>query len=105
MEFYINKFQLYEECLDDVLNSHVGSIKKWNLTYKLQRNLKEAHLDYIGEEYHQDLNKFFSLEIERINKKQHFKYYANEFKDRIRKHIFPSSIRQVTQKYFSKKFD
>lgn len=97
------KFAVYEESLDFTLRVHKGSVKRWNLTHKLQRYLKDEHERYIGNMYHKDLTFFLKLEIGDNDKKKFFKYYANEFKEKLRRELFPSSISQVTRKFFSKK--
>ena len=87
------EFSVYESCLESVVNLHKGVTEKLKLSSTLIKYLKDAHLKYIGEKYHNFLTGFLEFDTgDDRDKKQYFSFYANEYKEKIKKEIFPSSF-------------
>lgn len=48
-------------------------------------------MDFVFEKYRNLLNEFIALDLQELNKRDFFKFYANEFKDEIKRNLFATS--------------
>ena len=51
----------------------------------------ESQIDFVFDKYRNLLNEFIELDLQDLNKKDFFKFYANEFKDAIKEQLFFSA--------------
>lgn len=50
------------------------------------------------DKYKSVLNEFIELELgDEFNKKDYFKYYANEFRDKLKQELFPSEVSRIAK--------
>jgi hypothetical protein len=64
--------------------------------------VRDSHIDFVLEKYKNLLNEFIELDLGDFKKKDCFKYYANEFRDKLKIDLFPTVFSKIAKNHSKK---